>query len=90
MNVYADSSFLASLYIQDSHLRTAREWMLKRPQVFLTPLHRAELAHTFYFQVFRRQIRVLEAQFAWEALQNDCSKGIWVSVPLPLDPQPEE
>jgi len=85
LSVYADSSFLASLYIQDSHLPTARKWMLQKPQVFLTHLNRAELAHTFYFQVFRQRIRVVEAQFAWEAFQSDCSKGIWRSVDLPLD-----
>jgi predicted nucleic acid-binding protein len=83
--VYADSSFLATLYIRDSRLSAARKWILQKPQVFLTPLHRTELAHTFYFQVFRQRIRAVEAQFAWEAFQNDCSKGIWTSVPMPVE-----
>jgi predicted nucleic acid-binding protein len=85
LNVYADSSFLASLYIQDSHLHEARKWLLQKPQVFLTPLHRAELAHSIYFQVFRQRIRIVEAQLAWEAFENDCSVGLWRKVSLPTE-----
>jgi len=85
LNVYVDSSFLASIYIQDSHLPVARNRLLQKPQVFLTPLNRAELAHSLYFQVFRQRIRVVEAQLAWEAFESDCSKGILRKVPLPLE-----
>jgi predicted nucleic acid-binding protein len=85
LNVCADSSFLSSLYIQDSHLQAARKRLLQKPQVFMTPLNRAELAHSLYFQVFRQRIRMVEAQLAWEAFESDCSNGIWRKVPLPLE-----
>lgn len=84
MMVYADSSFLASLYVLDSHLPEAQERILQKPEVWLTPLNRSELAHTFYFQVFRQRIRVVEAQLAWEAFEDDCSSGMWRQVPVPL------
>ena len=83
MNVYLDSSFLASLYTRDPHLPVAHRWLLKKPQVHLTPLNRAELAHAIYFQVFRQRFRVAQAQVAWEAFESDCSKGIWRKVPMP-------
>ena len=83
MSVYVDSSFLVSLYLQDSHLRKARKRLLHKPEILLTPLNRAELAHSFYFQVFRQRVRVVEAQLAWVAFENDCSKRIWREVPLP-------
>jgi len=83
LKVYVDSSFLASLYLQDSHLRKARKRLLQKPEILLTPLNRAELAHSFYFQVFSMRIRVVEAQLAWLAFENDCSKGIWHMVPWP-------
>jgi predicted nucleic acid-binding protein len=83
LSVYVDSSFLVSLYLQDSHLRKARKCLVHKPEILLTPLNRAELAHSFYFQVFRQRIRVVEAQLAWVAFENDCSKHIWREVPLP-------
>jgi predicted nucleic acid-binding protein len=83
LSVYVDSSFLVSLYLQDSHLRKARKRLLHKPEILLTPLNRAELAHSFYFQVFRQRVRVVEAQLAWVAFENDCSKRIWRAVPLP-------
>ena len=85
MKVYADSSFLTSLYVLDSHLPEARKRLLQKPEIWLTPLNRAELAHTFYFQVFRQRIRIGEAQLAWEAFENDCSRRIWRQVPVPLN-----
>jgi predicted nucleic acid-binding protein len=83
LTVYVDSSFLASLYTVDAHLPEARRRLLKKPEICVTPLNRSELAHVFYFQVFRKRIRVVGAQMAWEAFETDCSKSILRLVPLP-------
>ncbi|HUB51737.1 MAG TPA: type II toxin-antitoxin system VapC family toxin [Terracidiphilus sp.] len=85
MKVCADSSFIAPLYIPDSHLREARNRLIQKPDVVVTPLNRSELAHTFQYQVFRQRIRPVEAQLAWEAFLNDCSERLWFQVPFPVE-----
>lgn len=83
MTTYADSSFVAALYVLDVHLPEARRRMLQQPQVWLTPFNRAEVAHTFYQQVFRGRITASEAQLSWTDFERDCEDGIWVLATLP-------
>lgn len=83
MTVYADSSFVAPIYVIDVHAAEARRRMGSRPDVWLTPFNRAELANALYQQVFRARISAVEARLAWNNFEQDCAKGIWVSVSLP-------
>ena len=79
----ADSSFLASLYAVEAHSPEARRRMSLQPTVYVTPLNRAELAHAFYFQVFRGRISVVEARRAWNHFEQDCAHQAWHLVDLP-------
>jgi predicted nucleic acid-binding protein len=81
--VYADSSFVAPVYVLDVHAPEARRRMGFRPDVWLTPFNRAEFAHTLYQQVFRGRFSAAEAQRAWNNFQQDCARGIWIPVALP-------
>jgi len=57
--------------------------MLQKPKVWLTPINRAELAHSLYQQVFRARIDAATAAAAWAAFEEDCQQGLWVMNDLP-------
>ncbi|MGP8270225.1 MAG: type II toxin-antitoxin system VapC family toxin [Terracidiphilus sp.] len=81
--VYADSSFVASSYVNEVHSPEARRRMASRPIVWLTPFNRIELAHALYQQVFRKRMSTDEAQLAWIDFQKDCTQGVWSLTDLP-------
>jgi predicted nucleic acid-binding protein len=83
LTVYADSSFVAPIYVMDVHAAEARRRMGTRPDVWLTPFNRAELANALYRQVFRARISAMEAQRAWNHFEQDCANGIWTPINLP-------
>lgn len=83
MTVYADSSFLAPIYVIDVHAAEARRRMLSRPELWLTPFNRAEFANALYQQVFRARFSALEAQLAWNNFEQDCANRIWNPINLP-------
>lgn len=83
MNVYADSSFIVSLYAQELHSAEADRRIASTPTVLLTPLNRAELAHAFSFQVFRSRISEARALTLWQEFEDDCNRGLWSCVDLP-------
>jgi predicted nucleic acid-binding protein len=83
LTVYADSSFLAPVYVADIHASEALRRMGSRPEVWLTPFNRAELAHALYQQVFRGRFSAAEAQQAWNNFQQDYWNGIWIPASLP-------
>lgn len=58
--------------------------MSSAPTVLLTPLNRAELAHAFSFQTFRSRISEARALSLWQQFENDCSRGLWRCVDLPV------
>ncbi len=83
MTVYADSSFLASSYLGDTHSVEADRRMSAAPGVLVTPLNRAEFANALYQQVFRGRFSAAEARLAWNHFERDFAKGIWIPVSLP-------
>ncbi|MGA3373165.1 MAG: type II toxin-antitoxin system VapC family toxin [Terracidiphilus sp.] len=83
MTVYADSSFVAPIYVIDVHATEARRRMGLRPIVWLTPFNRAEFAHALYQQVFRGRFSAAEARQAWNNFQRDCRSGVWIPAGLP-------
>ena len=69
MSVYADSSFIVSLYLTDTHSADARRRVQDVPPLILTPFHRAEWAHALAQHQFQGTIRSedmgrINAQFA--------------------------
>ena len=83
MSVYADTSFLVSLYISDRHSPEAQRRIAVQPILWLTPLHRAELAHAVEQHVFRRQLLASEARRAYADFEEDRAAGLWAEVDLP-------
>lgn len=83
MNIYADTSFLVSLYVPDRHSAEAERRMASHPSVWLTPLHVAEWTHAIEQQVFQKASSRNEADLAHERFQQHRDDGVWVEVALP-------
>jgi predicted nucleic acid-binding protein len=83
LTICADSSFLASKYVQGARSAEADRRMLGLPLVWLTPFNRAEIAHAIHYQTFRGRMTSAEAALAWRDFEEDCVAGIWIPVDLP-------
>ena len=83
MSIYADTSFLVSLYIPDRHSLEAERQMASSPVLWLTPLHRAEWTHAVEQQVFRKAASRTEADQAHERFRLHRESGIWMEVDMP-------
>ena len=83
MILYADTSFLASLYLNDLHSQRAWSAIASRPQMWLTALQRAEFTNAVAQHVFRRVITDLEAQVVNSQFETDRASGFWHEVELP-------
>jgi len=83
LTVYADSSFFVSSCIRDVHTHEVAIRMAVGPQVWLTPLGRAEVANAIHRYVFRGAISVADASDAWRHFEQDRMRGIWTQIGLP-------
>lgn len=83
MIIYADTSFLVSLYITDQHSIVSRQQVLTADGLWLTPLHRAEWAHAIAQHVFRGELSGSEAHEMHRQLHQDESDGIWIAASIP-------
>ena len=81
--VYADTSFLVSLYVQDAN--TARAVVAVEagatPLVF-TPLIRHELRNALRLCVFRRQITAAQRESALHDIEADAEAGVLHITPV--------
>lgn len=83
MTIYADSSFIVPLYVLDVHSHEAHRRMSQKPMIPITPVNRAELAHSLSRQVFRARIDAATSAAAWSAFEQDLLQGLWVAIELP-------
>jgi len=83
LSIYADSSFVVSLYLTDQHSADSRQRITSAPRLWFTPLHDAEWAHAVSQHVFRGKLSAIEAQQLHERLESDKSAGHWLSVAMP-------
>lgn len=83
MSIYADTSFLASLYLRDSHSLTADQLLPDLTECFLTPLHRAEWFHAIAQHVFRGGLTEIKARELHRLFEQDVHTGPWRKVALP-------
>lgn len=84
MSVYADTSFLASLYIPDANSVAAARRMERLPlPVLITPLVELELANAFQLRLFRNEARPAELRAAHAAFRADAQKGVLAMNILP-------
>jgi predicted nucleic acid-binding protein len=83
LTVYADSSFIVALYVDDRHSLQADELIRRQSQIFLTPFNLAEWAHAIAGQVFRGQMSTSEARRVESTFENDRKNGLWLNIPMP-------
>lgn len=83
MVAYADTSFLVSLYAQDTNSAPAQRLAeaCKAPLVF-TPLHRHEARNAVRLAVFRKGITPSEAQAVLADIEEDVKTGTLVETPV--------
>jgi predicted nucleic acid-binding protein len=83
LSIYADTSFLVSLYVRDGHSGAAVQRMASRPRIWLTPFHSAEWTHAIERQVFQKHLSRHEAQQVYVEFEADRKSGVWIEVALP-------
>jgi predicted nucleic acid-binding protein len=83
VTVYADSSFLASIYLLDVHSPEALRRMDGKPEVWLTPFHHAEVAHAISQAVFRERINAKQGDLARRSFAADNAAGLWRRTDFP-------
>jgi predicted nucleic acid-binding protein len=81
--VYADTSFLISVYLSDAHSNEADRRMAVRPNLPISPFGRAELANAIYRQVFLRRVSEIDARRVWEKFEFDYRSGLLKAAALP-------
>ena len=76
--IYADTSFLVSLYTPDSNsARAAREMKSAALPILITQLGEVELTNALELRVFRRELSRTEANAAYAAFQRDIESGVF-------------
>ena len=76
MKVYADTSFLVSLYVQDASSGRAQAWLSAHPTALpLTAFARIELRNAIAQLVFRGQLTPQESAAAWQLIEADAAQG---------------
>jgi predicted nucleic acid-binding protein len=84
LKVYADSSFLVSLYTLDSHSNQAAADVLQfHPKMQLTPLSELELANALELRIFRKELSAAAIAEARRELQNHVNEGFYELVGMP-------
>jgi predicted nucleic acid-binding protein len=83
---YADTSFLASLYIPDANsVEAARQMQRQSLPVLITALGELELVNAIQLRLFRREVRLSEARAANAAFRTDLRDGVFAIRALPED-----
>lgn len=77
MKIYADTSFLFSLYATDANSPRADAWRQANPAPLpFTSFHRLELRNALSLALFQQRLTLAEVQAAWQELENDRAAGL--------------
>ena len=77
MKIYADSSFLVSLYSADSNWATAtRAMQASTGECFVSTLGELEVVNAFGLRVFRKEVSAVQAQSSVVDFEEDLRDGI--------------
>ena len=77
MKIYADSSFLVSLYSRDAnHGFATRTMQASRGRCLVNAFGELEVRNAFELRVFRKEISVPQARAALIDFENDLQQGI--------------
>jgi len=83
MSVYADTSFLVSLYFADAHSASVARVMQPRPTLYLTPLSELELVNALELALFRQLADASAIRAGQAAFRQDVEQGVFSLQPLP-------
>jgi predicted nucleic acid-binding protein len=84
LNIYADASFLISLYSADTNsIAAARTMRLSRGACFVSRLGELEVINALGLKVFRRDALSAEAESSLADFQRDLRDGVLQLRPLP-------
>jgi len=83
LNVYADSSFVVSLYMTDIHSAEARHRVQSAPPLILTPFHRAEWFHALGQHQLRGTMTADSAQRIASQFASDEASGLFHKKAVP-------
>jgi predicted nucleic acid-binding protein len=79
LKIYADTSFLFSLYATDANSSRADAWRQANPAPLpFTAFHRLELRNGLSLALFQQRLTLQEVQAAWLEVENDCAAGLLV------------
>ena len=79
MKIYADTSFLFSLYAVDVNSARADAWRLANPAPLpFTGFHRLEFRNALSLAVFQQRLTSTEVQAVWQEVENDVAAGLLV------------
>jgi hypothetical protein len=83
---FADTGFVASLYLKESTSAQARAAIQAAPIVLpLTPLAMLELRNAFNRSVQRRRITTAQRDALWQDVETDIGSGFLVPTPVASD-----
>ena len=86
MVAFADTGFVASLYLKESTSAPARAAIQAAPVVLpLTPLAALELRNAFNRAVQRQRITAAQRDALWQDVEADIASGFLVLTPVPAD-----
>ena len=84
MNAYADTSFLACIYIPHADSPKALRWLQRaRDPLPFSPIHRHELRNAIRLRVFRGEISAQERIAAFREIDLDVSENVLTHSPIP-------
>jgi predicted nucleic acid-binding protein len=77
VSIYADTSFLVSLYVLDAHSPEASNYMQRAElPILLTPLNELEFVNALHLRIFRKDLKEGEAKSAIALFRKDMEAGI--------------
>jgi predicted nucleic acid-binding protein len=84
LKVYADTSFLVSLYSPDANSATAAHTMrLSKGDHLVSTLAELELVNALQLRIFRKELSSIQVKSALHALERDLQDRLFQLVPLP-------
>jgi predicted nucleic acid-binding protein len=85
LKVYADTSFLVSLYCPDVNSpRAVRDVRRSAPAIMLTPLTELELTNALELRVYRREASSAEIRAARSEFQKHIQEGFFSVAGIPV------
>ena len=86
MVAFADTGFIASLYLEESTSKAADAALgTKRVPLPLTPLAALELRNAFNRAVQRQRITAAQRDALWQDVETDIASGFLILTPVPAD-----